>query len=159
MCLKESRMFSERMILEHKAPVAPAIKSGMKAETLTSTRRTSNAKRTPAIGASKAVAIPEAAPHANNKVRLRKPTGKNDANVDPIADPACTIGDSRPAEPPNPTVNALVIGCVKTSLRGRKDDFFAMASKTCDVPLSRSPFKINFTNKIVSNIPIAGVIR
>ncbi|MNE19953.1 hypothetical protein D3C80_1130540 [compost metagenome] len=62
-------MLSSSTIAETKAPVAAEIIIGVKAEILTSTNKTSIAKRTPAIGALNAAAIPAATPHPISKVR------------------------------------------------------------------------------------------
>ena len=61
-------MLSSKTITETNAPVAAAIMMGVKAAILTSTKRTSMAKRTPAIGALNAAAIPAATPHPISKV-------------------------------------------------------------------------------------------
>ena len=65
----------------------------------------------PAIGALKTAAIPAAAPQPNNKMRSLYPHCNAAAILLPIAEPVTTIGPSKPAEPPKPTVKALVITC------------------------------------------------
>ena len=70
--------------------------------TLKLPRMTSRAKITPAIGALNVAATPPAAPQAT---RLR--TRSSDIfiiwpNAEPIVEPICTIGPSRPTEPPVP---------------------------------------------------------
>ena len=62
-------MFSFSTITETKAPVAAAIMMGVNAEILTSTKSTSIANKTPAIGALNAAAIPAATPQPINSVR------------------------------------------------------------------------------------------
>ncbi len=56
-------------MFDSKAPEAAATMSGMKADTDTSANNTSMANSTPAIGALKTAAIPEAAPQASRMVR------------------------------------------------------------------------------------------
>ena len=51
------------------APVAALIIRGINADILISAKTTSIANKTPAIGALKAAAIPEATPHAKSKQR------------------------------------------------------------------------------------------
>ena len=70
---------------------------------------TSRAKNTPARGALKTAATPAAAPAATNVLLRRSDIRNALAIVDPIADPICTIGPSRPADPPEPIVNADAI--------------------------------------------------
>ena len=59
-------MSSCRIIFEINAPVAAEIIIGVNAEILISISRTSNANKTPAIGALKAAPIPAAMPHAKS---------------------------------------------------------------------------------------------
>ena len=66
----------------------------------------SRANIEPAIGALNVPAIPAAAPQAT-KVRNCDPrTFINCPKVDPAAEPICTIGPSRPTEPPEPILIA-----------------------------------------------------
>ena len=64
-------MFSFNMILDISAPLAEAMSKGIKAVKLMSINKTSNANKTPAMGALKAPAIPPAAPAASKSVRSR----------------------------------------------------------------------------------------
>jgi hypothetical protein len=57
-----------QITFDKSAPEAAAIKRGINALILMSTKITSKANNTPAIGALKAPAIPPAAPAANNNV-------------------------------------------------------------------------------------------
>jgi hypothetical protein len=67
-----------------------------------SLRISSIAKKTPASGALKVAAIPPAAPQATRTRILGSATPTNRPALDPSADPICTIGPSRPTDPPPP---------------------------------------------------------
>ena len=71
-----------------------------------SRRISSMAKNTPASGALNVAAMPPAAPQATS-TRIR-PSGTLSAepSVEPRAEPICTIGPSRPTEPPPPMHSA-----------------------------------------------------
>ncbi len=79
-----------------------------------SRRITSSAKKTPAIGALNVAEIPPAAPHATSSGRRLADTRATCPVTEPIADPICTIGPSRPTDPPDPMhsaeASALTIG-------------------------------------------------
>jgi hypothetical protein len=69
-------------------------------------RISSIAKNGPASGALKVAEIPAAAPHATSN-RIRSVSRRSTwATVEPAADPICTIGPSRPTEPPPPMHSA-----------------------------------------------------
>ena len=69
-------------------------------------RMISRAKKTPAIGASNVAEMPPAAPQATIS-RSRWSGTRSHCPIDePSADPICTIGPSRPTEPPVPMHNA-----------------------------------------------------
>ena len=71
-----------------------------------STRISSIAKNTPASGALKVAAIPPAAPQAT-RTRIRgSATRTTRPRVDPSAEPICTMGPSRPTDPPPPMHSA-----------------------------------------------------
>jgi hypothetical protein len=62
----------------------------------------SMAKNTPASGALNVAAIPPAAPQATT-TRIRSSFSRaSEPRVEPRAEPICTIGPSRPTEPPPP---------------------------------------------------------
>jgi len=65
-------------------------------------RISSIAKKTPASGALNVAAMPPAAPHATSRRTRCSSSRSSWANDDPSADPICTIGPSRPTEPPPP---------------------------------------------------------
>lgn len=63
-------------------------------------RMISIAKNTPARGALNVAAMPPAAPQATSSFTLRSSRWNSCAREDPSAEPICTIGPSRPTEPP-----------------------------------------------------------
>jgi hypothetical protein len=65
-------------------------------------RISSSAKNTPAIGALNVAEIPPAAPHATSRRSCQSGAPTVCPSTDPSADPICTIGPSRPTEPPEP---------------------------------------------------------
>ena len=69
-------------------------------------RMISIAKNTPASGALKVAAMPPAAPQATSS-RIRRSSSRSSwASVEPSAEPICTIGPSRPTDPPPPMHSA-----------------------------------------------------
>ena len=103
-----------------------------------SSRMISRAKKTPEIGALKVAEMPPPAPHATSSrsrldgIRIHCP------RLDPMADPICTIGPSRPTEPPVPIVSADAIA-LTTATRGRiRPSFSATASITSGTPWPRA---------------------
>jgi hypothetical protein len=62
----------------------------------------SSAKNTPAIGALNVAEIPPAAPQATSSRSCDSGTRSSRPVTDPIAEPICTIGPSRPTDPPDP---------------------------------------------------------
>ncbi len=71
-----------------------------------SRRISSIAKNTPASGALNVAAIPPAAPQATSTRIRDSGTRTADPSVEPRAEPICTIGPSRPTEPPPPMHSA-----------------------------------------------------
>jgi hypothetical protein len=69
-------------------------------------RINSSAKNTPAIGALNVAEIPAAAPHATSSRSWDSVTRASWPSTDPSAEPICTIGPSRPTEPPDPMHSA-----------------------------------------------------
>ena len=67
--------------------------------------RTSIENTAAAIGALNVAAIPPAAPHVTSVRTSFAVRCVHCPTVDPMADPICTIGPSRPAVPPNPIVS------------------------------------------------------
>ena len=71
-----------------------------------SARISSIAKNTPASGALKVAAIPPAAPQATSTRILGSATRTTRPTLEPRAEPICTIGPSRPTDPPPPMHSA-----------------------------------------------------
>jgi len=64
------------------------------------------AKNTPASGALNVAAMPAAAPQATSSLTRRSSRRNACARVEPSAEPICTIGPSRPTDPPPPMHSA-----------------------------------------------------
>ena len=97
----------------------------------------SMANRAPAMGALNVAAIPAAVPQATN-VRKREPvTLRTCPRLDPMAEPICTIGPSRPTEPPEPidTAEAKTLAIIT---RGR----MAPPRSTMDSMTSGTPWPL-----------------
>ena len=87
-------------------------------------RISSIAKNTPASGALNVAAIPPAAPQATSN-RIRSVSRRRTwATVEPAAEPICTIGPSRPTEPPPPmhSADASALTRRPAGRSGRRDD-------------------------------------
>jgi hypothetical protein len=69
-------------------------------------RINSSAKKTPAMGALNVAEIPPAAPQATSNLSCDSETRLACPITEPRADPICTIGPSRPTEPPLPRHSA-----------------------------------------------------
>ena len=67
------------------------------------------AKSVPAIGAPKTAAMPPAAPHAASVRTRRSEKRRLCPTAEPRAAPTRTMGPSRPAEPPLPTVSDVAM--------------------------------------------------
>ena len=63
------------------------------------------AKMAAAMGASSMAATPPAAPHVTSRRTLGRAGRVQPATVEPMAEPICTSGPTRPAAPPNPMVS------------------------------------------------------
>ena len=76
------------------------------------------AKKTPASGALNVAAMPPAAPQATSSL-MRCSSRRNAwARLDPSADPICTMGPSRPTEPP-PAMHSAEATAFTTATCGR----------------------------------------
>jgi hypothetical protein len=76
------------------------------ASTANSRRMISTPKNTPVIGALNVAEMPPAAPQAT-MIRSRFSGSRTHCpTLEPNAEPICTIGPSRPTEPPDPMVSA-----------------------------------------------------
>ncbi len=103
-----------------------------------SIRMSSRAKKTPARGALKVAAMPPAAPQATN-TRIRasdawmiRPT------VEPSAEPICTMGPSRPTEPPPPMHRAEASALTPATWGAMRPPRRATAYMTSGTPWPRA---------------------
>ena len=80
-------------------------------------RISSSANITPAIGALKVAEMPPAAPHATSRRSRAGGTRTSWPTVEPSAEPICTIGPSRPTDPPEPMQSAEASGLDDRDLR------------------------------------------
>ena len=96
------------------------ITMGLNWEMPKSLRMISIANRAPAIGALKVPAMPAAVPQATRVLSDEPVTRRNCPIVEPSAEPICTMGPSRPTEPPDPmhTAEAAIFA---STTRGRMD--------------------------------------
>ncbi len=108
--------------------------TGEKVFMVKSPKITSRAKITPAMGALNTADMPAAAPHPTS-ILTRSPDSLNIwPMVDPTAAPICTMGPSRPAEPPDPMQMADATA-LATATRGLiTPDFNATAAMTSGTP-------------------------
>ena len=101
-------------------------------------RMISRPNTTPAIGALNVAEIPPAAPHAT--IRVSRPDGTRSACPieEPSADPICTIGPSRPTEPPVPMHTADARAFTPATRAGMRPPRRATASITSGTPWPRA---------------------
>jgi hypothetical protein len=101
-------------------------------------RISSRAKNTPAMGALNVAEIPPAAPQAT-RMRMRA-SGARSAwpRVEPSAEPICTIGPSRPTEPPEPMHKAEASDLTTATWGRMRPPFSATASITSGTPCPRA---------------------
>ena len=78
-------------------------------------KTTSSAKSAPAIGLPNTAEMPAAVPQTISVPRLSTDSRQSQPVLLPMAAPVSTLGVSSPAEPPRPTVTALVKICEKVS--------------------------------------------
>lgn len=76
------------------------------ASRVNSRRMISNPKNSPVMGALKVAEIPAAAPHATRMRRRLSDIRTICPTLEANAEPICTIGPSRPTEPPTPMHSA-----------------------------------------------------
>ena len=105
-----------------------------KVSAVNSTRITSRANTAPARGAWNVAAIPAADPHEANRTTRETGMRSHDAMVDPSDAPTCTIGPSRPAEPPEPIVRAEATILTMATRPGMRPPFRRTASITSGMP-------------------------
>ena len=121
-----------------------------------SRRITSSAKKTPAIGALNVAEIPPAAPHATRSRSRRSGTRASCPIIEPSAEPICTIGPSRPTEPPDPMQSADA-SALTTGTCGRiRPPNSATASITSGTPCPRASGAKRATSGPYSNPPAIG---
>ena len=95
---------------------------------------TSIEKMAAAIGALKVAAIPPAAPQVTSVRTFSEVSRLHWPTVEPIADPICTIGPSRPAAPPNPIVSDDAITFTVTTRFRIRPPLVASAVMTSGTP-------------------------
>ena len=105
-----------------------------KVSAVNSTRMTSSAKTAPARGAWNVAAMPAADPHEASRTTRETGMCSHDAMVDPSDAPTCTIGPSRPAEPPEPIVRAEARIFTNATRPGIRPPFRRTASITSGMP-------------------------
>ena len=103
-----------------------------------SPRMTSSAKNTPAIGALNVAAIPPAAPQATSRRSRRSDTRASCPITDPSAEPICTIGPSRPTDPPEPMHSADASALTAGTCGRMRPPSSATASITSGTPCPRA---------------------
>ena len=139
--------------------VAVDIRSGMKSGMVISVSNTSTAKITPAMGQLKTAAIPEAAPQARSNTLSLSPNPSRVATLEPMAEPVITMGASRPALPPKPTVIPLVMICEYILFFSTRPDRRMTEKRMLPRPFSSFPLKNTLTTKTVRRIPMTGNTR
>jgi len=101
-------------------------------------RMSSIAKKTPASGALNVAAIPPAAPHATSR-RIRGSLMRTTRpRVDPSAEPICTMGPSRPTDPPPPIHRAEARALTAATCGGIRPPLRATAYITSGTPCPRA---------------------
>ncbi len=101
-------------------------------------RISSIAKNTPASGALNVAAIPPAAPHATSSRTRRSSRCSICASADPSAEPICTIGPSRPTDPPPAMHNAEAIDFTTATCGRIRPPLRATATMTSGTPCPRA---------------------
>ncbi len=100
----------------------------------------SSAKITPVIGALKVADMPAAAPQAT-RIRIYSSVTRNSRPTeDPSAAPICTIGPSRPADPPEPMQRAAQRNFMSDLNGAITLRSWATASMTVGTPSPVAPF-------------------
>ena len=91
-------------------------------------------------------AMPPAAPHPTSSGRRRVGTRIQWPRLDPIADPICTMGPSRPTDPPVP-MHSADASALTTATRGRIRPSWALtASITSGTPCPRASRAHRYTS-------------
>ena len=92
--------------------------TGRKVRALTSGRMSSSAKSTAPSGVLKVAEMPADAPAASSVIRCQDGSRENCATAEPMAEPICTMGPSRPTVAPEPMESAEAM-VFTTATRGR----------------------------------------
>ena len=121
-----------------------------------SRRISSIAKNTPASGALKVAAIPPAAPQATSTRMRSSATRISRPSVEPSADPICTIGPSRPTEPPPPMHNADASDFTTATCGAIRPPRRATANITSGTPWPRASRAKRCTNGPYNNPATTG---
>jgi len=120
------------------SPVTAARAVAQSASSENSRRTISNPKNRPVIGALKVAAMPPAAPHAT-MIRMRPSLIRTSwPSVEASAEPICTIGPSRPTEPPDPMQTADASALTTVTGGRMRPPFSATASITSGTPWPRA---------------------
>ena len=98
----------------------------------------STPKNTPVIGALNVAEMPPAAPHATRTRSLFSGIRIHWPSPDARADPICTIGPSRPTDPPVPMVMAEATALTALTCGRIRPPFSATASITSGTPCPRA---------------------
>ncbi len=113
---------------------------------LKSRRISSIAKNTPASGALNVAAMPPAAPQATS-TRIRSSlTRTTRPSVEPSAEPICTIGPSRPTDPPPPMHSADASALTAATCGAIRPPRRATAYITSGTPCPRASFAKKYTS-------------
>ena len=126
------------------------------ASMLKAARISSIAKMTPASGALNVAAMPPAAPQATSSFIRSSDSLVSRPRVEPSADPICTIGPSRPTEPPEPMVSAEASVLTTATLGLIRPPRWATASITSGTPCPRASFANRLTSGPYSSPPMTG---
>lgn len=136
--------------------VTLASTTGANASTVKSRRISSSAKKTPASGALKVAAIPPAAPQATSIRSRDSGTRSTRPTVEPSAEPTCTIGPSRPTDPPEP-MHSADASALTTATCGRiRPPRSATAAITSGTPCPRASRAKACTSGPYSGPPATG---
>ena len=103
-----------------------------------SRRISSIAKNTPASGALKVAAMPPAAPQATSTRIRDSATRTSRPSVEPSAEPICTIGPSRPTDPPPPMHSAEASALTAATWGAIRPPRRATANITSGTPCPRA---------------------
>ncbi len=104
------------------------------------------AKKTPASGALNVAAMPPAAPHATSTRTRASFTRTKRPSAEPRADPICTMGPSRPTEPPPPMHRADATALTTATWGAMRPPRRATANITSGTPCPRASRAKKYTS-------------